>query len=259
MPEPQIKGNIGNGLVEFKDDFSQPTVTVEFGKLTKTHDTIGKKSITQVFGEKADQIRVEGVITNSQIEDAYKLKEKKDVKVRLEEWSGTAVVQDGLSIIPRREVWNGPDGKYWLYDITIELVEVTRTQASPQTSNDSDDDATDSSDSGETDSGETDSESESDDPSQQSELGSSIPDGPISGEISRSENDGFLTVTDAEEKIEEVVKSRVSNVLSVNVGSVSASRGGDSDVFTADNVTINQRRNGENNSETKTVNISIVE
>jgi hypothetical protein len=117
----QTSAKVGD-ILEFRDEFAQPMVDLEMGKQTKTHETLDGKSITQVYGEKADRIGVQGVITDAQLSAARRLNDaRNDVfEVRTEEWSGSAVVNN-VTITPRKDKWEGN----WLYDITIDLIEVT--------------------------------------------------------------------------------------------------------------------------------------
>lgn len=118
----QTSARIGY-VLEFRDAFAQPMVDIEMGRQTKTHETLDDETVTQVFGEKADRIGIQGVITSRQINDAKNLSDSfwGDVyEVRTEEWSGRATVKN-VTITPRKDKWEG----YWLYDVTIDLIEVT--------------------------------------------------------------------------------------------------------------------------------------
>jgi len=117
----QTPAQIGgiSGLV-FKEAFAQPTVDLQLGKQTTTHETLGKESITQVFGEKADRISLQGVVTADQLPSVRLLNDPSSgpYDVRTEEWSGTATIKS-IDITKRRDKYEGE----WLYDVAIEMVE----------------------------------------------------------------------------------------------------------------------------------------
>jgi hypothetical protein len=106
--------------LKFKEAFAQPTVDLQLGKQTTTHETLGEESITQVFGRKADRVSLQGVVTAEQLGSvrALNLPSSGPHSVRTEEWSGTATIKS-IDITQRREKYEGE----WLYDVAIEMVE----------------------------------------------------------------------------------------------------------------------------------------
>ncbi len=234
MPSPQVAAQLKSGstTLKFDDEFSQPTVSVEFGNLSTTHETIGNDKITQVYGEKATRIQLEGVIRQDQIETAYGLSEPGSnnsgdtVKVVLEEWSGTAVVDDNASIKPRREIYSKDDGtSHWLYDLSMSFIEVDRVssasdlvqnpRASNRTSNNSSSNDSSSSDSSSSDS---------------SSSGSGeFPD------LANDENfdqrrtittDDFLTTSDIEEEAQEDIEDAAPDVTQISFSNIKSSQSG---------------------------------
>jgi hypothetical protein len=262
MPGAQVSAQItfDGGSLNFRDEFSQPIVTVEFGKLSKTHETIGKDKITQIFGEKADRIRVEGVITQNQIEDVYDLTEvadsAKSATLLLEEWSGEAVLGDSASIKPRQEVHTDDGDQYWLYDVTLPFIEVERAtsaqeavpegrdikpkQGNPDfTAQKTGSSGNDNSDDG------GDSSSEETGPDEPPDLG-----GSISVEKDESKVTGILTTSTAERLAEDRLQERLENedaygnVTQVTTSNVSGSQGGDKSEFTGE-ISYYYSKNGE--------------
>lgn len=248
MPSPQVAAQLKSGstTLKFDDEFSQPTVSVEFGNLSTTHETIGNDKITQVYGEKATRIQLEGVIRQDQIETAYDLSEPGSnnsgdtVKVVLEEWSGTAVVDDNASIKPRREIYSKDDGtSHWLYDLSMSFIEVDRKsasnlvqgdpRASNQTSNNSSSSDSSSSDSSSSDSSSSDS-SGSDSSSSGSDEFPDLAGSDSNFEQSRTiETDETLLTSDIEERAETDIQDAAPNVTQVSFSNTELRRGGSGD------------------------------
>lgn len=261
MPEAQVSAQItfDGGTLNFRDEFSQPIVTVEFGKLSKTHETIGKDKITQIFGEKADRIRVEGVITQEQIEDVYDLTEvadsAKSATLLLEEWSGEAVLGDSASIKPRQEVHTHDGDQYWLYDVTLPFIEVERATSAQEAAPDGikpkagnpDDIAQKTGSSGNDNGGDggDSSGTEETGPDEPPTLGGSI-------SVKKEEKDvtGILTTSTAERLAENELQDKLENenayqhVTQVTTSNVSGSQGGDKSEFTGE-ISYYYSKNGE--------------
>lgn len=260
MPGAQVSAQItfDGGSLNFRDEFSQPIVTVEFGKLSKTHETIGKDKITQIFGEKADRIRVEGVITQNQIEDVYDLTEvadsAKSATLLLEEWSGEAVLGDSASIKPRQEVHTDDGDQYWLYDVTLPFIEVERATSAQEAAPDGIDPKEGNPDftaqktgsSGNDNGGDGgDSSSEDTGPDEPPDLGGSI-------SVDKKEKDvtGILTTSTAEGLAEDKLQERLEsenayqNVTQITTSNVSGSQGGDKSEFTGE-ISYYYSKNGE--------------
>ncbi|WP_153952852.1 hypothetical protein [Halosegnis longus] len=113
----------GGPVLEFKEAFDDPLVSLSQEKRTVEHDVISGATdddeyVVQVMGEKPTEITITAIITQSQVETARELTSRDIITVHTTEWIGVAA-PNSISIDPRREKHNGN----WLYDVTYDVTE----------------------------------------------------------------------------------------------------------------------------------------
>lgn len=108
------------GTVDFK--FDDPAVSVTAESNIVEQETINDKVVVQKIGTLADQISIEGVVTEAQAKKLDRITEVPVVNIRTQRWSGDVQVESVDSSY-RREVDREQN---WLYDVTIEALEVNR-------------------------------------------------------------------------------------------------------------------------------------
>lgn len=121
MPIDRLDSRIGP--LNFHSDFSDPYVDVDREMRTVEHETINDEFVVQVLGRTPDKFTVEGVIYDNQLREADRLLGAGEVTVRTNEWQGTAVATN-VDTSFRREA--DPETGRWVYDVTVNLVEVER-------------------------------------------------------------------------------------------------------------------------------------
>lgn len=127
----EINARVGD--LEFKNDFSDPTVTYQKQRETADHEVVTGHSavreqdiefVVQALGERPAEITIEGWVTEDQLETFDSLPSTDYVVVLSGRWVGTAVVQSVDSEYDR--IWHDEYG--WIFSATIELTAVARNR-----------------------------------------------------------------------------------------------------------------------------------
>lgn len=100
--------------------YSDPNVSVGAEANTVEHETIDDTIVVQQLGRRAERITVDGVVAEPEAGFIDLLPTFGIVSLRTERWSGDVIVRSTNSD-PMQAVDN--DGE-WLYDVTIECIEV---------------------------------------------------------------------------------------------------------------------------------------
>jgi len=109
------------GTVDFK--FDDPAVEVTSEANVVEQETINDTVVVQQLGTRADQITITGVVTEAQAKKLDRAPEQSLVNIRTQRWTGDVHVES-VSTAYRREVDREQNA---LYDVTIEALEVNRT------------------------------------------------------------------------------------------------------------------------------------
>lgn len=106
------------GFINFT--FSDPAISVTTEQRTVEHETIDDQIVVQTLGRKADQITISGVVPAYELEEVDNLTTLGVIELRSERWTGDVVVTSTSTDFKRAKTRNGN----WLYDATIECLEV---------------------------------------------------------------------------------------------------------------------------------------
>lgn len=100
--------------------YQDPAVSVTTEQRVVEHETIDDNVVIQTLGRKPDQISIEGVVTDRELVVVDGLTTLGIVSLRTERWKGKVVVKSTSTDFKRAKTEDGD----WLYDATIECVEV---------------------------------------------------------------------------------------------------------------------------------------
>lgn len=105
--------------------YSDPAVNVTTEQRTVEHETIDNQIVVQSMGRKPDQITVDGVVTDYEAPIIDGLTTKGVIELRTNRWDGDVIVQSTSTDFKRAKTEAGN----WLYDVTIECLEVDELSA----------------------------------------------------------------------------------------------------------------------------------
>jgi len=116
------------GAFMFPGEFSDPVVDVERNYRTAEHEIVGgteedETFVTQVLGRDPDKVTINGVVYDTSLDQIDNLGTDGPVYVRTERWSGMAQPKNVQTNFRREK---HTKSNRWLYDVTIELIEVQR-------------------------------------------------------------------------------------------------------------------------------------
>lgn len=109
------------GFLEFT--YADPAVNVDTEQRTVEHETIDESIVVQAMGRRPDSISIEGVVTEAELDTIDNLTTQGVIELRTNRWEGDIVVQSTSTTFKRAKDKNG----LWLYDVTIECLEVDET------------------------------------------------------------------------------------------------------------------------------------
>lgn len=124
-----VEAQIGD--LEFKEDFSDPSVDVNHERHTADHEVVSGHSaireqdidfVVQALGTKPSELDITGWVTEDQLDLVDNLVSTAYVGVVTARWSGTAVVKD--VDVPYSRTYHDQHG--WIFEITIALVGVNK-------------------------------------------------------------------------------------------------------------------------------------
>lgn len=100
--------------------YADPAVNVDTEQRTVEHETIDDTIVVQTIGRNPDSISIDGVVTEWELDTIDDLTKQGVIELRTERWSGDVIVQSTSTTFKRAKNEYG----YWLYDATIECIEV---------------------------------------------------------------------------------------------------------------------------------------
>lgn len=115
-PERRIPARIG--ALEFT--YEDPAVNITTEQRTVEHETLDNDIVVQTLGRKPDQISIDGTVTESELFVVDNLVRNGVLQLRTERWKGKIIVKSASTDFRRAKSKEGQ----WLYDATIECVEV---------------------------------------------------------------------------------------------------------------------------------------
>jgi len=113
------------GELEFT--YADPAVNVTTEQRTVEQETIDDQIVVQTLGRKPDSLSIEGVVVDYELEIIDNLTQQGVLSLRTERWSGDILVQSTSTSFKRAKTKDGD----WLYDATIEALEVEEGSTVP--------------------------------------------------------------------------------------------------------------------------------